>query len=101
MENGATQRNLLLTNPLRQVLLPIPPTMNIDKHDQNIGYEYAAADSRLARFIDEQHRLLEKARIQISHLKEDLKFSESEADYWKSECEKSDSRLRKLLNPNG
>lgn len=71
--------------------------MNNEK-DPRLGYEYAAPDSTLARFIDEQHRLLERARTEIMHLKDDLRLIESEAEYWKKECEKSDAKSR---NANG
>lgn len=76
-------------------------THPLDKNDPNIGYEYAAANSPLARFIDEQHHLLEKARVEIMHLKEDLRLIEKESEYWKEECQKADAtiiEMRKKAN---
>lgn len=75
--------------------------MNKETNDPNLGYEYAAPDSRLARFIDEQHRLLERARLEIQHLKEELRLIEDESKYWKEECEKADAKVRKLSKSNG
>lgn len=75
--------------------------MNQITNDPNIGYEYAAPDSRLARFIDEQHRLLEKARLEIQHLREELRLIESESEYWKKECETADAKVRELSKSNG
>jgi predicted nucleic acid-binding Zn-ribbon protein len=61
-----------------------------------LGREYAEPNSRLARFIDEQHRLLDKYRNQILHLNAELKRIEQESDYWKKQCESSDKEVDKL-----
>ena len=75
--------------------------MNNHTTDNRLGYDYAHPDGNLARFIDEQHRLLERARVEIQHLKDDLRLIEAEAEYWKKECEKSDASLRKHTRSNG
>jgi len=68
----------------------------MEQNNQHLGREYAEPNSRLARFIDEQHRLLEKYRNEIMHLNAELKRIESESDYWKKECETADKRVDEL-----
>jgi hypothetical protein len=64
--------------------------------NQGLGYDYAEPNSRLGRFIDEQHRLLERHRCELMHAKADNKWLENEAEYWKKECDKADKKVAEL-----
>ena len=66
------------------------------QQDPNLGREYADPTSRLGRFIDEQHYLLEKTRNQLMFANQELRRIESESEYWKKECEKSDKNAATL-----
>lgn len=68
------------------------------EYEVRLGHDFVNPNSRVARFMDEQHMLLEKYRNEILHLKTEIVRLESESDYWKKECEASDARIRKLTN---
>lgn len=64
--------------------------------NQGLGHDFAEPNSRLARFIDEQHRLLERYRNDLMHAKADNTWLDNEATYWKRECEKADKKVSEL-----
>ena len=59
---------------------------NEERKHEGLGYDYAHPTSRLAHFIDEQHRLLERARNEVISLSHDFKKAKEEAEYWRLKC---------------
>lgn len=74
---------------------------NKTENKTGLGHDFVHPESRVARFIDEQHMLIDKYRNEVMHLRAELIRIENESDYWKKECDKADAKLRELSKSNG
>lgn len=67
-----------------------------EPYQAKLGYDFVHPESRVARFMDEQHMLLDKYRNEAMHLKAEIIRLENESDYWKKECDKADAEVKRL-----
>lgn len=77
--NNSIRSAALTLGVSADVLLDALPILRNGGFDPMLGHEYAYPDSKLAQFIEEQHRLLQEKRDEIVRLKGEIQVLKSRA----------------------